>query len=293
MVILLRLVRWLLGIFLLFMALGSSIGMSVWVGLVNLLGALIQIPPTGAWIGRYVKPLQSHGRAIGAGAAMFLTAVIASLFVAPSTKKTDAPSAQTAPRPTRSEAQKQSRTTSQVAPAPLAPARAPVLLPAKPVDVGAKVNPDGAFLIEGEGWDKTRRQWGASGVERINRSMPLALRKAAESQECDYAELAGLSDRSVPRDKIVFYVDCRNGKRFFISEADIRSSATVVSKNAQTAAISDHAAIEGCERSVKGMLHFPLTFDRHILDTSVHRAEGGNTAVEFVFDAKNVFGATR
>jgi len=154
----------------------------------------------------------------------------------------------------------------------------------------AKVSPDAAFLIEGEGWEKTRREWGSTWIARINKAMPLAAQKAAESATCDYVEVAGLSDRSIPRSEVVFYVDCKNGERFYISEADATSNQVATSKGAQTAAVSNFDAIQGCEQSVKAALNHPQTFKRHRLDTSVYRAPGGNVVVEFGFDAKNGLG---
>lgn len=153
-----------------------------------------------------------------------------------------------------------------------------------------KISPDAVFLIEGDGWDKTRREWGSAGVKRINAAMPKAAEKVAQSASCDYVEIVGLSDRGKPKKQAVFYVDCKNGQRFYVSEDDLKSDAGVVSKNAKTAAISDVTAITACEDSVKSQLNFPSTFDRDLLNTSVYRAPTGNIAVMFTFQAKNALG---
>lgn len=155
-----------------------------------------------------------------------------------------------------------------------------------------KIGPDAVFLITQKGWERTYRTWGDTWIARINNSMPIAARKVAESPECDKLEIAGLSDqRSTPKQEIVYYADCTNGKRFYVAEKELQSTATVVSKNAKTAAISDSTAIRACEDGVKEQLKYPMSFDRKWTDTSVYRAKTGNIAVEFSFEAKNALGA--
>ncbi|MGO1069619.1 hypothetical protein [Lysobacter sp. CA199] len=93
---------------------------------------------------------------------------------------------------------------------------------ANPAD---KVIPDSSFYVRGEGWEKTKAKWGEDGVARINELMPKAALKAAESPECDHVEIAGISDqRSEPGVEIVYYVDCRNEHREYVSERDIAES---------------------------------------------------------------------
>jgi hypothetical protein len=291
--ILIKVIRWIFGLFVLMMGLGA-LGFETKIpALIIILGAAILIPPTGARIGKLISPLSGHGAAVGAGLGLFFVGLVwgaissvmterrdaAPIVAAPASKVSDA-----APTPPGGQA---SATT--VAPAANPPPKAEPAAPPRPAWEG-KFSEDAAFLIEGEGWDKTRREWGADWIRRINEAMPKAVKKAAASPECDFAEMAGISDRSTPRKEMVFYVDCRNGKRFYISQSDLESEAVVVSKNAQTAAISDSAAIEACEKSVKRQLNNPLTFDRDILNTSVYRAPTGNIAVTFTFQAKNSFG---
>lgn len=277
---LLKIVRWLLGLFLLTLALGALFTKAFLAALVMLIGILIILPPGGAWVGRFIAPVARHGVSIGIGLVLFF----AGLAVAVITSDTAAPTvADTSPKSTPA-----LKVPAAAAQEPAAPAEPKT---PTPVDVSAKISPDAAFLIEGEGWDKTRREWGSAGIKRINAAMPKAAEKAAQSPTCDYVEIVGISDRSKPRSMAVFYVDCRNGQRFYVSEDDLKSDAAPVSKNAQTAAISDSTAVEACERSVKSQLNYPLSFDRDLLNTRVYRAPTGNIAVDFTFQAKNALGA--
>lgn len=163
----------------------------------------------------------------------------------------------------------------------------------KPQPASTKeVDRSALFLIEGSGWEKARAQWGPAGIKRINSLMPEAARKVAASPECRRVEIAGWAeDRSTPRKKIMFYVDCEGGKRFYVSEVDLRTAGPAASTIAKTAAIDDVTAIEACENSVRRQLKYPLTFDRHRTDTSVYRAPTGNVVAQFTFDAKNGLGA--
>lgn len=281
----LKMFRWLGGAFFALTSMGMFGTFRIGPASVVLLATLIVMPPTGGWLGRRFSPVARHWPALGVGFVLFLVGMIwaassdSSDFKHQSSKVTTA----TAPAspPTAADAPK-------IPQAVLAPA-APH--PPTQVEMSAKVGPNAAFLIQGKGWDKTRRVWGDSWIKRINRAMPLVAQKAAESPECDYVEIVGLSDRSTPKKTIVFFVDCRNGARFYLREDEISIGAIPVSKNSKTAAISDSAAVTACEDSVKSQLAFPLTFARHWTATSVYRAPYGNIAVEFVFEAKNGFGA--
>lgn len=275
---LLKVVRWVLGLFLGFMAFGALVTGAFAATAVMMAGVLVIIPPSGAWIGRFIAPVARHGAAIGIGLLLvFIGFVVAAMTSEPSSTAGTPPSAAAPAAP--------SKAPNQTPPKPAAPA------PPPKVDTQAKISPAAVMLIEGEGWDKTRREWGSAGIKRLNAAMSKAAEKVAEAQGCDYVELVGLSDRSKPKQMAVFYVDCRNGQRFYVSEDDLKSDTALVSKNAQTAAISDVKAVAACEESVKSQLNFPSTFDRDLLNTSVYRAPTGNIAVQFTFQAKNALGA--
>lgn len=272
----LKVLRWVLGILLGLATLGAVFSGHFIAVLVMAAGVLIIIPPSGTWIGRFIAPLARHGAAIAIGLVCFFAGITYSAIYSE-------PSAPAAPA---------AAAASQAAPAstPVLPPAAAAPAPSAEVDVSSKISPDAAFLIEGEGWEKTRREWGAAGIKRINAAMSKAAEKVAGSPGCDYVELAGLSDRGKPKQQAVFYVDCRNRQRFYVSEDDLKSDAAVVSNNAKTAAISDVNAISACEEGVRSQLNFPSTFDRDLLNTSVHRSPSGNIAVQFTFQAKNALG---
>jgi hypothetical protein len=152
---------------------------------------------------------------------------------------------------------------------------------------------DGAVsAITKQSYPKTFAQWGAAGVEKINTLAPLAAAQAAKSPECDRVEIVELSgNRSTPGKSIVFFVDCANGKRFYISENDLKTTATAVSQSKKMETLGDADAIVRCETAIKTKLAIPSGFSRKIFSTSVYRAPTtGNTVVTFDFEAKNQFG---
>lgn len=122
--------------------------------------------------------------------------------------------------------------------------------------------------------------------------MPKVAEKIARSPECDYVEVIGISNRSTVRQNAVFYVDCRNHERFYVSETELGSIAAPASKNAKTAGIIDAVAITACVEQVKDQLKLPLSFDRHVLSTKVYRSPYGNISVDFDFTAKNALGGS-
>ena len=68
---LLKVLRWVLGLFLGFTALGALFTGAFIAFLVMAIGVLVIIPPSGAWIGRFISPVTRNGAAIGIGLVCF------------------------------------------------------------------------------------------------------------------------------------------------------------------------------------------------------------------------------
>jgi hypothetical protein len=156
-----------------------------------------------------------------------------------------------------------------------------------------KIGPYAVVPITQKGYPKLYADWGAAGVQRINALMPKAAQKAAASPECDKVDIVEISQtRSAPGKQIVFFVDCANRKRFYISDAELAAPDPARSQSAKMSALTDARATENCESAVRAQLANPLTFNRKLGTTSVYRAPTtGNVVVEFTFEAKNNVGA--
>jgi hypothetical protein len=146
--------------------------------------------------------------------------------------------------------------------------------------------------ITQKGYPKLYAEWGAAKIKEVNGLQPLAAEKVSASSECDKVEIVGLStQRSSPKGEIVFFVDCANGKRFYVSKTELKSASSVQSQEKKMSRLSDQQSTEACERAIKAQLANPMTFSRNFGTNSVYRAPStGNVVVEFVFDAKNNIG---
>lgn len=161
-----------------------------------------------------------------------------------------------------------------------------------PVSANPKIASHAVIPITQKSYPKLYAAWGASGIRKINSLMLPAAEKVAASSECDKVDLVEISQsRSTPGGKIVFFVDCANGKRFYIEDSDLKSTTAVQSQTARMSGLSDSQATQSCENAIKAQLHNPLTFSRHFGTTSVYRAPTtGHVVVQFTFEAKNNLG---
>ena len=142
------------------------------------------------------------------------------------------------------------------------------------------------FKYTQKDYPKLYQRWGKSGISKINELMPKAARLVARESSCDRLEVVEISDsKSKPRSQIVFFADCANGKRFYVSEADIKAQSSVTA--IQDRKIDDAAAIEQCDAAIKRKLLNPSTFSGHILDTGVGIGATGNILVTRGFTTKN------
>lgn len=155
-----------------------------------------------------------------------------------------------------------------------------------------KIDSSAVTPITKEEYPKLYAAWGKSGFKRINDLLPLAAEKAALSPSCDKVSYVGVSERSVLKKEIIFFVDCENGERFYISELDLKPGSVVRTQSEKTATVTDSFAISLSESAVKQRLTYPTSFNRDPWSTIVRRhKETGNITVEFDFAAINSLGA--
>lgn len=152
---------------------------------------------------------------------------------------------------------------------------------------------DGAVqAITRAGYPKTYEAWGEDGVQRINALMDDAAQIMASSEGCDNLMVLGLSDRSEPPGSIVFFGDCENKRRFYISESQVKDGISLVSEDKKAEAVSDTDYINVCKMAIREELKFPSSFDPGWFGTSVYRAQAGRVVTTINFEAMNDFGAS-
>ena len=64
-------------------------------------------------------------------------------------------------------------------------------------------------------------KWGKATIDRSNKLIKKAARKAEESPDCDSVEWVSMSDNMSKPDEIVWYADCTNGNRRYVSEKSL------------------------------------------------------------------------
>jgi len=175
----------------------------------------------------------------------------------------------------------------------------PVVEPDTPVEV---VEPPPASPIEidysdvvipytEKGYPKLYATWGKKWVDDINAMMPLVVKIVAANPKCDAPSIADLSDnRSVVKQEAVFFVDCVNGERFYISQNELTEDTNV---EAESDILSGKPSqyIQPCRDMIKAQLSYPSTFDESFGSVSAFKGTSGNMVVEIDFTAKNAIGA--
>ncbi len=147
---------------------------------------------------------------------------------------------------------------------------------------------EGAVIpITRKSYPNTYEAWGERGIVRINALLRPAAEIVASSPGCDRLEVLELStQRSEPPDKIVFFADCANGKRFYITEGEILAKRQVISENDKSFWLEEQQLIEICRHAITGRLQKTCSFG----ETTVYRAIAGRTVVTVEFRAENDLG---
>lgn len=167
-----------------------------------------------------------------------------------------------------------------------------IMVLALPIEAAsAELSADAYEPYTRRGYEKTFAKWGQAGIKKVNEYRKKAAIAASQSAKCDKVDYAELSDnRSSPPAKIVIFVDCSNGQRFYISNEELDRQKAAVSVQSKTADIKDSDLISACESSIRHSLKFPSSFDKSWFSSNVYRAPQGNVVVTFDFTAKNGFG---
>ena len=162
---------------------------------------------------------------------------------------------------------------------------------AKKVDLSSKIAKGADSPMTRKGYPKTYKTWGKAYFNRINEMLPKVALKVAESDKCDIVSYVGLSDnRSTPRKEAVFFADCKNGERFYISEKELNVNKKVESVQEKNSKYDDFTYIQSCAEYTKKQMNHPSTFDYSMFNTSVYHAPNtGRIVVTLPCEAKNSF----
>lgn len=155
-------------------------------------------------------------------------------------------------------------------------------------DPKTKISPSIFDADEKKDFPKLASKLGSSW-SRLQTSREAAALHVAANSKCDFVETTEASDKST-KANIVFFVDCRNGERMYVSESDLKAGG---SNKFQSDKVVDRAsAIKACSDAAKSMTTHPELADMHIWTGSSFNANKstGNAQVLLDFDASNAFG---
>lgn len=161
----------------------------------------------------------------------------------------------------------------------------------QPAPVVEKDYSDVAIPYTEKGYPKLYATWGKKWVDDINTMLPLVVKKVAANPQCDAPSIADLSDnRSTVKQEAVFFVDCVNGERFYISQKELSENNDV---QAESSILSGKPSqyIQPCREMIKAQLNYPDTFDEVFGSVNSFKGTSGNMVVEMDFIAKNAIGA--
>lgn len=146
-----------------------------------------------------------------------------------------------------------------------------------------------SYEITKKDYPKTYARWGGKWIGDINTLMPIAVARVASNSKCDTPVNADLSDnRSTPKKEAVFYVDCSNGERFYVSQNELSGTDEIVSESNKLLG-EPRQYIEPCRMMIKSQLSYPSSFDEEF-GTTAYKGSSGNMVVEIRFTAKNQLG---
>lgn len=174
------------------------------------------------------------------------------------------------------------------------PAAPPVTKQDEPAAAKPHVAPiaDGAVVeITKDGAPKAFKAWGKDWIGKINDLQPRVAALAAKVPDCSEVQTVALSDtKSEPRKRPVFFVDCSNSVRIFVSSADVESGAMPVSENAKLDKFNDVDLIMQCSDRTRMLMKYPSSYSQKAFSSDVVRSGWGRATVKVAFEAKNDFG---
>lgn len=161
----------------------------------------------------------------------------------------------------------------------------------KEKDIKSKIPDNVYWMMTKKDFPKAYKQWGQKGLDKINSLAPQVSELVAKSKKCDVLSEVALSDaKSKPKKNIVFFADCKNGERFYISEEDIVNQRSAVSLNEAFENLDKESYYRSCLNAVKARANHPSTVDSSIFGRNIKATPTGGVFVYMDFTAKNSFG---
>ena len=141
---------------------------------------------------------------------------------------------------------------------------------------------------KGQGFDKTIAKYGVEGIKKINRLTPKVAEKISYNTKCDKVVNVDVSDNRSTRNNLVFYGDCANMQRFYMTEEELLSPTPIESeKEKLKKLLYEHEIL--CENTIKSKLNHPSTYKKLITKSGSETKDMVNDIL-IGFKAKNSLG---
>lgn len=154
---------------------------------------------------------------------------------------------------------------------------------------------DVVYRMTKDEYPKAYEAWGGEWIERINDSMLPAVRAVDKKRQCDKPVMINLSEQeSITQQKAVYFVDCENGRRFYININDVNEGKDIYTDDDVKRRVKreENLRLADCQITIKNSLKNPRSFDIDI-STVQHGYDASKelNTVKFRFYAQNGFGA--
>lgn len=156
-----------------------------------------------------------------------------------------------------------------------------------------RISPYAIIKYTSKSYPKLVQQY-KSRLDEIEKYKVKAAEMALDSGKCDFVEVSDLSTNKSSLNNLIFWVDCKNQQRFYLTENEIKSKNNTKISTQSEKAIPQQKAVEFCQNEIKRSTLIPSDLDIHtFFGTSYYKAPiTSNVVVEINFDVKNAFDKT-
>ena len=152
------------------------------------------------------------------------------------------------------------------------------------------IAPYAVEVMNKKDFPKVYAKYGDKYISQVNKLAPEIAKYAAKQTQCDRVEMVTFSDSKSSKQEKVWFVDCANKERLYISENQLKSGEAIKS-NAQKAQEYDYLPLmEICGQLIQSQLKFPSTYDEAWLGREQGISPTGTFWVRIPFEAKNAMG---
>jgi len=139
-------------------------------------------------------------------------------------------------------------------------------------------------------YPKAYKKFGNAAMKRANAGNQQVAEMVSMQKNCDSVALVSFSDVRSTKSEIVWFADCKNGQRFYVSESDLKAGATIRSNQDIAKAFDNYDNQLLCEQLIKAKLPFPSSYDKNFGGTRVTANPTGSISFQISFEAKNSLG---